>query len=537
MTLEIKHTVVFTKNFEQLNNPDIRFIFNQGGSRCHAPGTLIRMYDGTLKKVEDIVIGDKVASYDGLSYNTVTDTHSGVDDMYLIQQGKGDDYIVNRNHLLVVNSPNNEMKYISAEDYSKLKDNINKYTGIRIIDGKVINTKIKSTYIGKGDYYGFTLDKNPLYKLKDGTITHNSSKTVSLSQLMIIYCLQNPNKVVSIVRKTFPTLRSSVMRDFFTLMKNYGIYKESSHNKTEHTYVFENGSMVEFFSCDNEQKLRGRKRDLLWINEANELLYEDFYQLNIRTSEKIFFDFNPSFYNHWIYEVMERDNSTMIHSTYKDNPFLEASQVKEIEDTKYSDEDYYTIFALGQRAFSKENVFKKWDVVDEKPENLNEKIYAIDFGYTHPTAVVEINYNPKLKDIYVRELLYESYLTSQDIINRLNDLNLDKTWVMVADYARPEIIQDMKRNGFNMVNAIKDVKDGIMAVKYFNVMISPDSKNLENENLSYKYKKVNGILTEEPSKINDDLMDSLRYGLMYIKKYRLDVPQNEGVTSIFSFNI
>lgn len=334
-----------------------------------------------------------------------------------------------------------------------------------------------------------------------------SSKTHSLCQLIIIYCLRHRNKVVSIVRKTFPTLRSSVMRDFFNIMKEYNLYNENSHNKTENTYTFDNGSMVEFFSCDNEQKLRGRKRDLLWINEANELFHEDFFQLNIRTTEKVFFDFNPSFYNHWIYEVMERENSTMIHSTYKDNPFLDPNQIKEIEDTKNSDEDYYTIFALGQRAFSKENVFKKWDIVEEKPEELNETIYAIDFGYTHPTAVVEINYNPKSKNIYIKELLYESYLTSQDIINRLNELNIDKTWAMVADYARPEIIQDMKRNGYNMVNAIKDVRDGIMAVKYFNVMISKDSPNIENENLSYKYKKVNGVLTEEPSKINDDLMD------------------------------
>lgn len=362
-----------------------------------------------------------------------------------------------------------------------------------------------------------------------------SSKTFSLCQIIIIYCLKNKNKVISIIRKTFPTLRSSVMRDFFNLMKNYDLYNENQHNKTENIYTFPTGSIVEFFSVDDEQKLRGRKRDLLWINEANDLLYDDFFQLNIRTTDKIFMDFNPSFYNHWIYDVMERNEAITIYSTYKDNPFLSKNQIDEIEETKNSDEDYYTIFALGLRAFSKENVYNKWELVESKPEPLKEVLYAIDFGYTHPTAVVEIWYNRNKKEVYIKELLYESFLTAGDIIEKLEN-KVDKRKMMIADYARPEIIQDMKRAGFNMVNAIKDVSDGIMAVKSFNIKIDVNSVNIENENLSYKYKKISGVLTEEPSKINDDLMDAIRYGLFYIKK-NLIVDTDYGKNTIFSFNI
>jgi phage terminase large subunit len=362
-----------------------------------------------------------------------------------------------------------------------------------------------------------------------------SSKTISLCQIIIIYCLKNKDKIVSVVRKTFPTLRGSVMRDFFNLMKEYGLYKEKFHNKTENLYTFETGSVVEFFSADDEQKLRGRKRDLLWINEANDLLFDDFFQLNMRTTDKIFMDFNPSFYNHWIYDVMERNEAITIYSTYKDNPFLSENQVKEIEETKESDEDYYTIFALGQRAFSKENVYNKWDGVEEKPPYLDEVIYAIDFGYTHPTAVVEIWFNKRKREVYIKEVLYESFLTAGDIISELEKKEVDKRKLMVADYARPEVIQDMKRAGFNMVNAIKDVKDGIMAVKSFNIKLDNKSVNIENENMSYKYKKVAGVLTEEPSKINDDLMDAIRYGLFYIKKNILI--EAGGKSTIFSFNI
>ena len=139
-----------------------------------------------------------------------------------------------------------------------------------------------------------------------------SSKTFSLVQMVIIYCLTNSKRVVSIVRRSFLALRGSVMRDFFEVMNDLGIYSQKNHNKTENIYQFPNGSMVEFFSVDDEQKLRGRKRDVLWANEANELDFEQFTQLNMRTAEKIIFDFNPSDNYHWIYDQIERSDSILI---------------------------------------------------------------------------------------------------------------------------------------------------------------------------------------------------------------------------------
>ena len=121
-----------------------------------------------------------------------------------------------------------------------------------------------------------------------------SSKTYSLCQWVIVYCLTNPKKTVSIVRKSFPSLRATVMRDFFEVLNELNIYDRNLHNKTENIYTFGNGASVEFFSCDDEQKLRGRKRDICWINEGNELLSDDFLQLNMRTSDKVIVDYNPS---------------------------------------------------------------------------------------------------------------------------------------------------------------------------------------------------------------------------------------------------
>lgn len=347
-----------------------------------------------------------------------------------------------------------------------------------------------------------------------------SSKTYSLCQAIILYCLQTPKTAFSVVRATFPALRGSIMRDFFEILNELNLYDVNYHSKTEHIYRFPNGSFVEFFSADDQQKLRGRKRDFCLINEANELDYDSFQQLNLRTTKKMLVDYNPSAPESYLYHLPE-EKTIKIHSTYKDNPFLPKETIEEIESYKYRDEDYYTIFALGQRAFSKENVFSQWKTLDTKPPHLTEKVYGIDFGYTHPTGVVEVNYSPTSNEVFIRELLYESYLTSGDLIKKLNDLGVDKRKPWIADYARPEIIQDMKRAGFSMYNAIKDVRDGIMNVKSFNISIDAKSTNIQNENLSYRYKKINGVLTEEPSKINDDLMDAIRYALFYVKKYCL----------------
>ena len=132
-----------------------------------------------------------------------------------------------------------------------------------------------------------------------------SSKTYSLCQLIIVYCLQNKGKTVSIVRKTFPALRATVMRDFFEIMRDLQIYDKANHNMSENIYKFPNGSIVEFFSVDDEQKIRGRKRDIGWCNEANELWFEDFQQLNMRTEGKLIFDYNPSESASWLYELPE----------------------------------------------------------------------------------------------------------------------------------------------------------------------------------------------------------------------------------------
>ena len=181
---------------------------------------------------------------------------------------------------------------------------------------------------------------NPLIRFVVNQGSTRSSKTYSLCQMVVIYCLNNPGKIVSIVRKSFPSLRSTVMRDMIDILIEMKIYTEANHIKSENIYVMPNGSKIEFFSLDDAQKVRGRKRDVLWCNEANELSFEEYNQLNFRTSEKLFFDFNPSDTEHWLYNILEKDDAILIHSTYKDNTFLPDSLVKESEDLINIDVDY-----------------------------------------------------------------------------------------------------------------------------------------------------------------------------------------------------
>ena len=218
-----------------------------------------------------------------------------------------------------------------------------------------------------------------------------SGKTYSLCQLLIVKALEISGKRYSIVRKSLPSLKLSVMKDFFEILNNLDLYNEANHNKSDHTYLL-NGNTFEFISLDQPQKKRGTKRHYLFCNEANELSWEDFFQLIIRTEEKVYIDFNPSETHHWIYDkVLSRDDATLIKSTYLDNPFLADELVKEIERLKDTDDEYWKIYGLGERGFSKSIIFNKVQIIGSIPAEAKQLAIGLDFGFTNdPTAIIEV---------------------------------------------------------------------------------------------------------------------------------------------------
>jgi len=324
-------------------------------------------------------------------------------------------------------------------------------------------------------------------------------------------------------------MHSSVMRDFFFILKDLGIYSEYLHNKSLNEYRL-NGNLVEFISMDIAEKKKGTKRDYLWLNEATEFDYEDFFQLSIRTSDKIVLDYNPAYEFHWIYDkVLTRKDCVFIQSSYKDNPFLEDSIIEEIERLKDIDENYWKIYGLGEKGQTKAIVFDNWSLIDSFPDNCDDVLYGVDFGYNNPSSLIKVGVKDRV-NVYLQELLYQSYLTNADFIAQMNILipEYERNKKLVkADSAEPDRIEEIRRAGFWVEGAKKgknSVKDGIDVVKRKKLYITKDSSNLLKEIRSYKWKEdKDGKILDEPVKFNDHAISAMRYAIE-----DLDEPQGGG---------
>jgi len=352
-----------------------------------------------------------------------------------------------------------------------------------------------------------------------------SSKTWSIAQLFLLILLTKKNVLLTVCRKTLPALRATAMRDFFEIMKAEEIYLKEKHNRTDLTYHYKTNE-IEFISIDQPQKVRGRRRQYLWMNEANEFSYEDFRQLNLRTEKQIWQDFNPSDEYHWIYDkVLTRKDACLIKSTYKDNPFLDPVIVKEIELLQGLDPNYWRIYGLGERGISETKIYLHWQYCDELPKNPDEIIYGLDFGYNNPTALIKISI--KDQKYYWHELIYESHLTNSQVIDKLNDLvrlnEMTKNSMIYADSAEPQRIEEIHKAGFNIKPADKDVKKGIDIIKTYAWFITKSSINALKEVKSYSWKvDKDGKNLDEPVKQNDHLMDAGRYAIhTYSKKPKI----------------
>ena len=344
--------------------------------------------------------------------------------------------------------------------------------------------------------------------LQGGT---RSSKTYSLCQLFIVKALRETGKVFTICRKTLPALKGTAYRDVLELLKELGLYSEEHHNKSELSYSL-NGNLLEFISIDQSQKIRGRKRNYLWLNEANEFAYEDWQQLILRTTEKIYLDYNPSDPYSWIYEkVITRDDCTFFKSTYKANPFLDKDTIAEIERLKDLDPDYWQVYGLGEIGSVQTMIFRNFNLVDEVQGRLVG--YGLDFGYTNsPSALVAVYISDD--NLYIKEMLYEKRLTNTDLANKLKEFKIDRQSEIVADSAEPKSIEEVYRSGFNIKPAKKGagIHLGIDIMRRYKLHITKDSLNAIKEFRSYKWATdKNGDVLNVPVKVNDHLIDATRY--------------------------
>lgn len=365
-----------------------------------------------------------------------------------------------------------------------------------------------------------------------------SGKTHAISQALMLWALQDDVQI-EVTRKTLPALKRDAMYTFEQVLKGQGLYSERLHNKTEHIYKIGPGS-VQFFSADQEAKLRGPERDILYCSEANGLTREDFAQLRRRTRETILLDYNPTHgSSHWIdSEVLTDPSCLVVTSTYEHNPYLTDQQVEDIEKdipvyeekdgTRVHDRDLsydgagvlvagnpeaWAIYGLGQRAKSPHLVYPHWQK-RRWPEGLTAAACGLDFGIAVPSALVAIGLEETpegdMDRLYWKEIFYEPGLTTPQMIARMDGV-VDKKTPIYADHEEDRI-QQIRKAGYLITQANKSVSEGIDTVKQHQLCITPSSKNLINEIEEYKRKVVDGDVTDQVIKSDDHGMDAGRYG-------------------------
>lgn len=340
-----------------------------------------------------------------------------------------------------------------------------------------------------------------------------AGKTWNTLIWLVVFCLNHPKTTVSIVRKTNPALTGSVMRDFINIIQDMGFWDKRDFNKSSQMYTFPNGSWVEFFSTDNEQKLRGRKRQILYVNEGNELLEIEWKQLKMRTTMFSLIDYNPSFTEeHWLNGLNADPRTYHFITTYKDNPFLEQVIIDEIESYKDTNPSLWRIYGLGLRAVVEGLVFENWDVVDDVPNGGTEGI-GLDFGYSKdPTAGVHCVLLGN--DLYVDELFYRTHMLTNEISAELRKYDYD----VIADSADPRLIDEI----FNEQILIYPVKKfggsimaGIMKMLEFKIHVTKRSINLIKELKNYTYQQdKNGNWVNQPIDAYNHAIDAIRYWVL-----------------------
>lgn len=351
-----------------------------------------------------------------------------------------------------------------------------------------------------------------------------SSKTFSILQLLWqLAMLDSKPTLTSVVSETLPHLKRGAIRDFCTLTETNEMMP--CWNKSDHIFTLPNGSRIEFFSADAPGKVLGPARDRLFVNEANHIPHETFRQLATRTRGLIIYDYNPTadFWGTEVYPL--RENCITIHSTYRDNEFLPASQIAEIEANK-TDENWWRVYGLGLVGRLEGVIFPDFELVDALPDNGVE-LYGMDFGFTNdPTVLIRVRIDTGRREIYADELLYDKGMLNADIIDAMRREGIHRNTPVYADSAEPKTIEEIKRAGFNCLPSYKATRkaEQLQMMRGYKLHVTKSSLNIIRELRGYTWAQdKDGKLLNEPITHNDHAMDALRYavgGYIYTQNNR-----------------
>ena len=374
----------------------------------------------------------------------------------------------------------------------------------------------------------------------------SSSKTYSIIQLIILSIIKNRDKnyLYTICQDTYQSLKRGCIRDFQNILMNLELWDENDWNRTDKQYKLF-GNIIEFVALDSPSKARGSRRDFLFINECNLLPYETCSQLIIRTRKKVYLDFNPV-ERFWIHEeyidnINMKDKIHYVHSTYKDNQFLEQIVIDNMIERGKKDSNFKRVFIDGLPGTLEGVIFDQYTLIDEIPEQIKrmakKQYIGLDWGWKDETAASSIYIlGSKMKpveDIYIDEILYEGGLKNNEILNKIIQKIEVNNYEVVADNSEPKSIDEMKVRGLNIRGVEKgagSVVFGIELLQQANIYVTKSSLNLIKEFRNYRWdidektKKVKRDLKGKPIPIDNwnHLIDGIRYVASTHNNYKFE---------------
>jgi phage terminase large subunit len=354
-----------------------------------------------------------------------------------------------------------------------------------------------------------------------------SSKSYSLSQYFIFKKLERFKEYhLAIIRKTLASNKKSIYKDFINILKKNNIYDIKNHNRSDYIYTFSPFCQVSFLGLDNIEKLKSTEYHDIWLEEANEFTVDDFRFLKTRLYRgslpsyidmpRIYMSFNPV--ECWIFDLENHKDVEWINSNYKDNYFCNEEYKKTLEEFKNEDMILYNIYTLGMRGQIKDLIYPPYTIIPKFPDSFDETIYGVDFGYTNPSVLLQLNIKDS-RNVYLRELIYQTHLLNNEFIKLIKEAipyeHLVRGYPIYCDSAEPDRIIEMQQAGLNAIPAYKGlVKDGIDFCKRFVYYSLGDNININKENKRYKWKKNKlGEFIDEPVKVFDHGMACKRYAL------------------------
>jgi phage terminase large subunit len=343
----------------------------------------------------------------------------------------------------------------------------------------------------------------------------SAGKTFGILPILIDKAARYSGLEISVVAETIPHLRRGGLKDFLKIMRWTNRYVDANFNKSLLRYEFANGSVIEFFSADDASKLRGARRDILYINECNNVTFESYNELAIRTKKEVYLDFNPA-NEFWVHtELKDEPDSDFIILTYLDNEALDQSIIDQIEKNKEKAKtseywrNWWNVYGLGLVGSLEGVVFNNWKIVDILPEDARLIGIGLDFGYSvDPTAIVEVyQYNGQR---IVNEKVYRTGMLNSDIAKEL-----PKHVVVYADSAEPKSIEEIRRQGITIKGVTKgkdSINYGIDVMQRQDYLVTANSTNLIKELRGYLWDTdKTGVRLNKPAGGNDHIIDALRY--------------------------